>query len=111
MCAGENLLERERKETCSRLKKNLSLLILLFFFFLFLGTGLSTLLIFLEDSNSVFCRSFPVRSYFHLSEPVPSFSMGLNLAILERFLNGNISKPVLHRSKIFFRLSSTRLPY
>ena len=31
----------------------------------------------------------------HLSKTVPCFWMGLKLAILERVLNGNLSKPVL----------------
>ena len=42
MCASENLLERERKETRSHLKK-IFLFPVFFLFFLFLGTGLSTL--------------------------------------------------------------------
>ena len=94
MCGGENLLERERKETGYHLKK-----IFLFpIFFSFFEWVFSLFLIFLGVSNSVFCHSFPVLSSFHLSKPIPSFFMGLNLAILERVLNENLSKPVLCRS-------------
>ena len=55
-------------------------------------------LIFIGISHLVLRRSFPVFSSFHLSKPVPGFLMGLKLAILERVLNGNLSKPVLHHS-------------
>ena len=80
MCAGENLLERERKETRSRLKK-IFLFPGFFLFFSFLERVFPLFLIFLWISNPVFRRSFPVFSSFHLSKPVPCFLMGLNLAI------------------------------
>ena len=80
MCAGENLLERERKETRSRLKK-IFLFPVFFLFFSFLERVFPLFLIFLWISNPVFRRSFPVFSSFHLSKPVPCFLMGLNLAI------------------------------
>ena len=44
---------------------------------------------------------FPVFPSFHLSKAVLSFSRGLNLAILERVLNENFSKPVLHYSTCY----------
>ena len=78
------------------LKKDLSLPI--FFFFLFLGMGLFLFLIFLGISHPVFHHSFPVFSSFHLSKTVLGFWMGLNLAILERVLNRNLSKPILRYS-------------
>ena len=69
------------------------------FFFSFLERVFPLFLIFLGVSTPIFRRSFPVFSSFHLSKPVPCFLMGLNLAILERVLNKNLSKPVLPRSK------------
>ena len=58
-----------------------------FFFFLsFLGFVIPFFAIF---------SSFPS---FHLSKTVPGFLMGLNLTILKRVLNGNLSKPVLCHS-------------
>ena len=50
---------------------------------------------------------FPVFSSFHLSKTVPGLSMGLNLAILERVLDGNLSIPVqrrpMNRSLLFLK--------
>ena len=54
--------------------------------------------IFLGISHPILRRSFPVFSSFHLSKPVPGFLMALKLAILERVLNENLSKPVLCHS-------------
>ena len=97
MCAGQNLQERERKETRSRLKK-IFLLPVLFRFFPFLERVFPLFPIFLGISHPVLRRSFPVFSSFHLSKPVPSFLMGLKLAILERVLNETLCKPVPRRS-------------
>ena len=97
MCDGQNLLELKRKETRSRLKK-IFLVPVLFRFFSFLERVFPLFPIFLEISHPVLRRSFPVFSSFHLSKPVPGFFMGLKLAILERVLNGNLSKPVPRRS-------------
>ena len=97
MCAGQNLQERERKETRSRLKK-IFLLPVLFRFFSFLERVFPLFPIFLRISHPVLRRSFLVFSSFHLSKPVPGFLMGLKLAILERVLNGHLCKPVPRRS-------------
>ena len=78
-------------------KKDLSLS-RFFSFFSFLERVFPLFLIFLGISHPVLRRSFPVFSSFHLSKTVPGFLMGLKLAILERVLNGNLSKPVLRRS-------------
>ena len=79
-------------------KKDLSLA-RFFSFFLFPRTGLSSLsYLFLGISHPVLRRSFLVFSSFHLSKTVLGFLMGLKLAILERILNGHLSKPVLRRS-------------
>ena len=80
ICAGQNLLEREQKETRSRLKK-IFLFPTFFRFFSFLEQVFPLFPIFLWISNPIFRRSFPVFSSFHLSKPVPCFLMGLNLAI------------------------------
>ena len=80
MCAGQNLLERERKETRSRLKK-IFLFPVFFLFFSFQERVFPLFPIFLWISHPVLRRSFPVFSSFHLSKPVPCFLMGLNLAI------------------------------
>ena len=93
MYAGENLLEREWKATRSRLKK-IFLFPAFFLFFSFQKRVFPLFPIFLWISHPVFRRSFPVFLSFHLSKPVPNFLMGLNLAILERVLNENLSKPV-----------------
>ena len=78
-----------------------------FSFFLFPRTGLSSLSYLSWDSHPVIRRSFPVFSSFHLSKPVPSFLMGLKLAILERVLNENPCQPVprhsLNRSSPFLK--------
>ena len=58
-----------------------------FLFFSFLEQVFPLFLIFLGVSNPIFRCFFPVFSSFHLSKLVPSFLMGLNLAILERVLN------------------------
>ena len=79
MCAGRNLLERERKETRSHLKKIFPLS-KIFRFFSFLERVFPLFPIFLWISNPVFCNSFPVFSSFHLSKPVACFLMRLNLA-------------------------------
>ena len=72
MCAGRNLLEREGKETRSRLKK-IFLFPVFFRFFCFLERVFPLFPIFLWIINPVFRRSFPVFSSFHLSKPVPCF--------------------------------------
>ena len=64
MCAGQNLLERERKETRSRLK-NIFLFPGFFLFFSFLERVFFLFLIFLWISRPVFRCSFPVLSSFH----------------------------------------------
>ena len=97
MCAGQNLQERERKETRSRSKK-IFLVPLFFRFFSFLERVFPLFPIFLGISHPVLRRSFPVFSSFHLSKPVPGFLMGLKLAILERVLNETLCKPVPRRS-------------
>ena len=78
-------------------KKHLSLSHF-FRFFSFLERVFPLFPIFLGISHPVLRRSFPVFSSFHLSKPVPGFLMGLKLAILERVLNENLSKPVPCRS-------------
>ena len=83
MCAGQNLQERERKETRSRLKK-IFLVPVFFRFFSFLERVFPLFPIFLGISHPVLRRFFPVFSSFHLSKPVLGFLMGLKLAILER---------------------------
>ena len=97
MCAGQNLQERERKETRSCLKK-IFLVPVFFRFFSFVERVFPLFPIFLEISHPVLRRSFPVFSSFHLSKPVPYFLMGLKLAILERVLNENLCKPIPRRS-------------
>ena len=97
MCAGQNLQERERKEMRSHLKK-IFLVPVFFRFFSFLERVFPLFPIFLRISHPVLRRSFPVFSSFHLSKPVLGFLMGLKLAILERVLNENLSKPVPRRS-------------
>ena len=69
----------------------------LFFLFSLLRMGFFLFLVFLCISNPVLRRSFPVFSPFHLSKTVPGFLMGLQLAILEWVLNGNLSKPFPRR--------------
>ena len=99
----------------SRLKK-IFLFPLFFRFFSYLERVFPLFPFFLGISHPVLRRSFPVFSSFHLSNPIPYFLMGLKLAILERVLNENLSKPVPRRSwnhsfavlKIFLGLSSTR---
>ena len=98
MCAGQNLQERERKETRSRLKKIFLVSRFFFAFFSFLERVFPLFPIFLGISHPVLRRSFPVFSSFHLSKPVPGFLMGLKLAILERVLNETLCKPVPRRS-------------
>ena len=87
-------------------KKDLSLS-RFFRFFSFLERVFPLLPIFLGISHPVLRRSFPVFSSFHLSKPVLGFLMGLKLAILERVLNENLSKPVpchsLNRSSPFLK--------
>ena len=97
MCVGQNLQERERKETRSRLKK-IFLVPIFFRFFSFLERVFPLFPIFLGISHPVLRRSFPVFSSFDLSKPVPGFLMDLKLAILERVLNENLCKPVPRRS-------------
>ena len=75
MCAGQNLQERERKETRSRLKK-IFLVPVFFRFFSFLERVFPLFPIFLGISHPVLRRSFPVFSSFHLSKPVPWFFDG-----------------------------------
>ena len=93
MCAGQNLQERERKETRSRLKK-IFLVPVFFRFFSFLERVFPLFFIFLGRSHPVLRHSFPVFSSFHLSKPVPGFLMGLKLAILERVVNEDLCRPV-----------------
>ena len=81
----------------SRLNK-IFLFPILFIFFSFLERVFPLFLIFLGISHPVLHRSFPVFSSFHLFKTVPSFLMGLKLAILERVLNGNFSKTILRDS-------------
>ena len=80
MCAGRNLLERERKETLSRLKK-IFLFPVFFCFFSLLERVFPFFSIFLWINNPIFRCSFLVFSSFHLSKPVPCFLKSLNLAI------------------------------
>ena len=74
-------------------KKDLSLS--QFLFFSSLERVFPLFVFFLGISHPILRRSFPVFSSSHLSKTVPGFLMGLKLAILERVLNGNLSKPVL----------------
>ena len=97
MCTSQNLQERERKETRSRLKTIFPFPIF-FRFFSFLEWVFPLFPIFLGISHPVLRRSFPVFSSFHLSKPLPGFLMGLKLAILERVLYENLSKPVPRHS-------------
>ena len=97
MCAGQNLQERERKKTRSRLKK-IFLVPVFFRFFSFLERVFPLFRIFLGISHPVLRHPFPVFSSFHLSKPVLGFSMRLKLAILERVLNETFCKPVPRRS-------------
>ena len=78
-------------------KKDLSLSPF-FRFFSFLERVFPLFPIFLGINHPILRHSFPVFSSFHLSKPVPDFLMGLKLAILERVLNENLSKPVPYRS-------------
>ena len=78
-------------------KKDLSLSHF-FLFFSFLERVFPLFLVFLGISHPILRRSFPIFSFFHLSETVPIFLMGLKLAILERVLNGNLSKSILRHS-------------
>ena len=96
-CASEILLERECKETSSRLIK-IFLFPGFFLFFSFLEWVFPPFLIFHRVSNPFFRRSFSSFSSFRLSRLVPSFLMGLNLAILERVLHEKLSKLVLCHS-------------
>ena len=66
-------------------------------FLSFLERVFSLLLIFLGVNHPVLRCYFPVFSSLHLSKTVPGFLMSLKLVILERVLNGNLSKPVLRR--------------
>ena len=97
MCTGQNLQERERKETRSRLKKIFPSPVF-FRFFSFLERVFPLFPTFLGISHPVLRGSFLVFSSFHLSKPVPGFLMGLKLAILERVLNEILCKPVPRRS-------------
>ena len=80
---------KERKETRFYLEK-IFLFPMYSLFFSFLELVFPLFLIFLGFSNPVFRHFFPVFASFHLFKPVPSFLMGLNLAILERVLNENL---------------------
>ena len=82
MCAGQNLQERERKETCSHLKK-IFLVPIFFRFFSFLERVFPLFPIFLGITHPLLHHSFPVFSSFHLSKSIPGFLMDLKLAILE----------------------------
>ena len=86
-----------KKEMRSRLKK-ICLFPIFFCFFSFLERVFPLFPIFLGISHPVLRRSFPVFSSFHLSKPILGFLIGLKLAILERVLNGNLSKPVPRHS-------------
>ena len=97
MCTGQNLQERERKETRSCLKKIFPFPVF-FSFFSFLERVFPLFPMFLRISHPILHHSFPVFSSFHLSKPVPGFLMGVKLAILERVLNENLCKPVSRRS-------------
>ena len=87
----------------SVLKKSFSFL----GFFLFVGTGLFLCLVFLGNIHPIFHRSFQVFHLFTFLKTVSGLLMGLNLAILELFLKGNLSKRVLrcsmNRSSLFLK--------
>ena len=82
-----------KERNASPFKKDLSLS-RFFRFFSFLEWVFPLFPIFLGISHPVLRRSFPIFSSFHLSKPVLGFLMGLKLAILDRVLNENLSKPV-----------------
>ena len=97
MCVGQNLQEWERKETHSCLKQ-IFLVPVVFRFFSFLERVFPLFPIFLRISHPILFCSFPIFSSFRLSKPLPDFLMGLKLAILERFLNENLCKPIPRHS-------------
>ena len=97
MCVGQNCKNGKGKVMRSRLKKIFHLS-QLFFFFLFLDRSFFLFLVFFGISNPHFPPVFFSFSSFDLSKTVLGFLMGLNLAILERVLNRNFSKPVQRRS-------------